>query len=211
MENQPDKIIKISRNCDEISAHNFFEMNKTKDFSWLIPGFDGWEEITAFPINTPLHWENIINEYSAINKNNKTLQYFELLMDLSELEARIFSGKVLIYQLERRWNHMDAETRESYIKELLGHRFYFNKSKPLDREFKKINNQFEVISMKIESIKKRIEPFENDFKDNDSDQLDIIDVKIKIQNILKRDIDLRKMSIKEFTKTLKSLTHKKAA
>ena len=204
MDTTPDVIIKISRNCDEISAHNFFALNKEKDYSWLIPGYDGWEEITTFPIDTPVHYENIINEYTQITENNSTLQYFELKVDLTDEESRILAGKSLLFQLETRWGFMTEELKKAYIKELHGHRFHFDVRKPILEEIDRIKKQFSVVEMKIEQLKKRIKPFEED-----NDIIDIVDVKIKMQNIIKRDIDLKKMSIKEFSKTLMSL--KKAA
>jgi len=204
MENKLDHIIKVSRNCDEITAHNFFALNKDKDYSWLIPGYDGWEEITVFPIDTPIHYKNIINEYAEITENNSTLQYFELIADKTDEESRLLVAKAILEQLEIRWFVMPEEIRKEYIDELRFHRFYFNEGKPPAQEIERIKKQFAVVNMKIEQLKQRIKPFEKEM-----DNVDIIDVKIKMQNIIKRDIDLKKMSIKEFSKTLMSF--KKAA
>lgn len=187
-------------------TYSFMQMSKTSDYSWLIIGYDGWEEIEAFPIQTPQYWKDISNEYAELAQDNKTIQYFEIITELSDAEARLYAGKVLLSQLAERWLVMKKETKKQYINELHGHRFYFNIDKNPKDEFERIMKQFKAAQMRIEMLKGKLEKFETD-----TDPVDLIDVKIQIQEFLKRDIDLKKMSIKEFCKTLKRITNKQAA
>ena len=202
MGNKPT--IRVYQNCDEIPAYNFFEINKTKDFKWLVYGYDGWGDVELTDDIEDV-WSDITNEYSGLVKNNKTIGYFEKVVDLSDLTVRFEMGKTLIEQLAER-PLMSDDTKKLYITELRHWRFYINESNALLDEVNKVIKQLKAIRMKIQLLNSEVSKYEES-----KGETDIMKIKVAVQNVIKRDIDLKKISIKEWIYTLESLPKTKAA
>lgn len=201
--------IRISRNCEEISAHNFYKLRDTGDLQWLSPSFEGWGDIKdKLPENAQEVADDIADEYSILTKNNKTLQYMELVDDTEIAATRIYGASILLDNINRRWYMMAEHVRDEYVKTLGKWNFILDVRKPLADELKRLYRQVKAAKTKLKRLEKEKESLEKEFK---KDGTDVIQLKVNIQNILKRDIDLRKISIKEWHYTLESIPRKKSA
>lgn len=203
------KVVRISRNCDEITAHHFFKLRETGDLQWMCPKYDGWKDISdRLPENTRECADDIADEYSKLTKNNTTLQYMEYIDDIEAAATRIYGAAVMLDMISLRWKSMSEESRAKYIKLLANWNFILNTSKPLDKELDRLHRQLRAAKTKLKRMEKEKEIMERDLK---KEGVDIVEFKVTIQNLLKRDIDLKRISIKEFHYTVKSVSNKKSA
>ena len=178
--------------------HNFDQIRKEGDLTWLVYGYDGFGNVTI-TLDAPKIWDEIINEYSELTQNNKTLQYFELVSDSSDMETRIIQVTALLKQLDER-PLMDKDIKKRYVEELSGWRFYYNDSKDHIEEVERLKKQLEVVKQKLRLQEKDKESFEGK-----QDKGDLIELKVLVQNAIKRHIDLRRISVKEWVYTLNNL------
>lgn len=182
--------------------HNFDMVKKDKSYNWLVYGYDGWGGV-ELPDNSSEVWESIVNEYSELTKSNTMFQYLDLCSDESDMLTRVEMANALIYQIESRPN-MFKETFKAYCKELRRWKFYYNEGKNRESELKRLKKQLEVVVGKIKLLQGEKKEFEQSNKGSD-----LITTKVRVQNIIKRDIDLRKISVKEWIVTLNTLPKNK--
>ena len=211
MDNAQPKLtkVKISRNCDEISAHHFYKLRETSDLQWLYPKYDGWEEIAdRLPENAQEVSENIADEYSKLIKNNATMAYMECIDDIENLVTRIYGVSIILDNIKARWGFMAEDVRQDYIDTLKGWNFIFRPEKGIEKELERLFKQVRAARTKL----KRLEADKKQMENKSAKKgVDLTKLKVQVQNILKRDIDLRKISIKEWHYTLESLPRKQAA
>lgn len=188
--------IRIYTNCDQLPMWNFEQIRKDGDLKWLVYGFDGWGEVEALETAKET-WDNILNEYSELTANNETLQYFEILADESDLQTRFNHCAVLLKNIAERWELMPKNIQKGYIDALKEFRFYLNTSKPLDKELEQLFRQLKNVEMKLKQIQGEKQVFEKK-----RPEMDLIEVKVKIQRIIKMPIDLKKVSVKEWLLTV---------
>lgn len=207
--NPKRKTLRISRNCDEITAHHFFKLRDTGDLQWLYPKYDGWDDITEkLPENAREYRNDILDEYAKLTKNNTTLQYMDCVDDIESAATRIYGVAIMLDAIRLRWDFMADDTKKQYIEKLRFWNFILHTGKPLKEELERLQKQLRAAKTKL----KRLEKERNDMEDSlKKDGIDIVKFKVLVQNILKRDIDLNKMSIKEWHYTIESLPRKKAA
>lgn len=209
MDTVKHKTLRISRDCDEITAHNFFKLRDTRDLQWLYPKYDGWEDISEkLPENAQECADNIMDEYSKLIKNNTTLQYMDCIEDLESAATRIYCVSALLENIRLRWLFMKEDVRKEYIAVLKGWNFLFNPEKPLKDELGRLHRQLRAAKTKMKKLEADRKLLESNLKKGG---VDIVKFKVMVQNILKRDIDLKKISIKEWHYTIESLPRKKAA
>lgn len=203
------KTVRISRNCDEITAHHFFKLRESGDLQWLYPKYDGWEDITKkLPENAKEYADDIADEYSKLIKNNTTLQYMDCIDDVETAATRIYGVAIMLDAIRLRWKFMSKEIRNQYIEKLKFWNFLLNPSKPLKDELKRLHRQLRAAKTKLKRLEKERSNIEDGLK---QEGVDIVKFKVTVQNILKRDINLKKISIKEWHYTVESLPRKKAA
>lgn len=192
------KPIRLYQNCSELPMYNFDLCRKDSDPKWLVYGYDGWGEVTV-PEGVEKVWDDITNEFAVLTSNNSTMQYFDLCADESDMRIRIEMVNALLWQIETRPNMKD-EIFKGYCNELRRWRFYFNESKDKAQEIKRLKKQLEVVQSKLKLLLDDKENFEKKNKSSD-----LLKIKVSVQNILKRDIDLKKISVKEWILTLDNL------
>ncbi|MEZ7496472.1 hypothetical protein QO206_13320 [Leeuwenhoekiella aequorea] len=196
MDNKQLTPIRLYTNCDELPMWNFEQVRKTGDLKWLVYLFDGFGEVEV-PEDAPMVWDNILSQYSELTANNETIQYFELLADQSDLQTRLEFGAILLQNVAERWHLMPKYIQEGYVDALKDHRFYLDTRKPLDKELERLFRQLKAVEMKLKQFNGEKEVFEKK-----RPETDLIEVKVKIQRIIKMSIDLKKVSIKEWLLTI---------
>ena len=207
--NSKRKTLKVSRNCDEITAHHFFKLRETGDLQWLYPKYDGWKDITKkLPENAKEYADAIADEYSKLIKNNTTLQYMDCVDDIETAATRIYGLSIMLEVIRLRWHLMGKEMQEKYIEKLRNWNFLLNPKKPLKKELERLQRQLRAAKTKLKRLEKERSNIEEGLK---KEGVDIIKFKVAVQNVLGRDLNLKKMSIKEWHYTIESLPRKKAA
>lgn len=207
--NPKRKTVRVSRNCDEISAHHFFKLRETSDLQWLYPKYDGWKEVShKLPENAQEYADDIADEYSKLIKNNTTMRYMDCIDDIESAATRIYGTAIMLDVIRLRWELMDAPTQQQYLEKLRFWNFVLNPQKPLKKELERLHKQLRHAKTKLKQLEKERSDME---KSLEEEGVDIVKFKVMVQNILKRDIDLKKISIKEWHYTTDSLPRKKAA
>lgn len=104
---------------------------------------------------------------------------------------------------------MDQGTRKEYLRELRQLRFYINEGKPFNTEAEKVLKQLKVVNMKLEQKRKELQEFEEkNFGDN---QMSTTQLKVKIERMLKVQLDTKKMSVTEWHEWVNEALQTKAA
>ena len=184
---------RLYANCEQLPMFNFDKIRKGGGYEWLVYGYDGWGEVDV-PKEVEGVWFGIINEYANLTKNNRSLQYFELLADISDMSTRITIASSLLYQIAIRWERMSSVMQKQYNDQLKEWRFYLNINKGLDHELERMRAQIKAIQMKLK-IK---ETEKKDFEKGNGKEMDTITMKVKIQRIIKMPINLKETAVKEW-------------
>lgn len=202
-------MIRLYSNCDEIPKWNFDKINETQDYKYLVYGYDGWGDVNV-PKNAKEVFESIMEEFSELTVSNKTWRYFELVKDVNDLDNRAYFGKMLLNQLAKRRLSMPKDIRDQYAEQLREFGFYLNDGKPFIKEYERLQKQLKVVYMKLEQKSKEAQEFEGkNFTNNE--EISTIKLKVKIQKILKVDLDLKRISVKEWLIWLDEAMNTKAA
>ena len=184
------KKIRTYSNCSNIPTYNFFEIQNTGDFSWLVVGYDGFD-LVKIPDNAPDIFNEIVNEYAKLTGNNKTAQYYELIVQVAELDVRYKTVKALLKCMA---TPTRKKTFDGIVEELLGWKFHFNKEKPFDSEYKRMQAQLRSAKTKHDIKKLQLEELIS--KD---EGVDILKAKVTLERILNRPyIDLKRIVLKEW-------------
>jgi len=203
------KTLRVSRNTEEISAHHFFKMRDTGDMQWMYPKFDGWTEIKEqLPENVEELAADIQDEYAKLTNNNTTSLYIECLDDIELAATRIYGASILLDAVNRRWGFMEADIQKQYIETLKGWNFLLNPTKPIKEECERLAKQLRAAKTKL----KRLEKEKVDMERKSADKgVNLLEILVGVKNVLKRDLDLKKISLREWHYTLESLSTKKSA
>ncbi len=198
--------MRLYQNCDELPKWNFDQVTKTKDLRWLICGYEYGE--AEVPEAAAEVWENIMDEYGRLAKSNTTIKYFELIDQIRELSDRLFAGEVLVDRYMKRVGMMDKETRKAYAQELRELRFYLNESKPFKDEYERLKKQLKAVRTILEAKTKEAKAIE---EKNTTEGATTIQIKVKIQKLLKVNLDLKAISVTEWLQWIEEATQTKAA
>lgn len=195
----------IYTSCEDLKKWNFDKISETNDFKYLISGSENGRKTVA-PENGAQIWDGILQEYAELTANNKALQYFEMLADVSDMENRAYFARVLLTQLNSRYHSMREEIRKEYLKELRAVRFYINESKPLKEEIERLARQLKTVETKLEAKTKEAKEFE---EKNFTGEVNTTQIKVKIQKALKVQIDLKQISVTEWLEWINEATNGK--
>lgn len=181
----------LNRNCEELSIYAFDKARSTSDLRWLVEGYTGREKI-ELPEGIESIFNDIMNEYCELTGDNKSLQYYELVVEVSDLKLDFDISTALLGTL---LTEMTKETRKEVVKEL-GHRgFLLNEGKPFNEEFERLERQLRQRRTKLNRKKSELEEFRN----QDGEIISIHKQKINLLRITElREIDLKSTSVIEW-------------
>lgn len=181
----------INRNCEELSIYAFDKARSTSDLRWLIEGYTGREKI-ELPEGLGKVFDDIMNEYCELTGDNKSLQYYELVVEVNELQ---FDYDVSAALLGTLLTEMTKETRKEVVRELGHRRFLLDDGKPFHEEFKRLERQLRQRKTKLNRKKSELEEFRNE-------EGDVISIQRQKINLMRttdlKEINLRKTSVKEW-------------
>lgn len=181
------------RDCSELFVFNFHKIAETKNYSWLVVGYDGRNDV-KFDIDEALKvWSKIYNEFCKLIGDNKTIMYYDLFLHLGELKVRKYYVISLLNQLDL-FNKAE-ETVDLYIDALSKWRFFIDKDKPLDVELKKMRRQLRAADNKIGLIESELKEINED----EEEPMSLAKQKIRLVQALGRnDIDVKKTTLEEW-------------
>jgi len=205
MDIKSSQSIKYYKSCDELPMFNWEKLKQTGDLNWLCVEFDGYNHIKADEKAKGVY-EDILDEYSKLSKNNQAIQYYDLLIDISDAQSRIGFATIFIMRLNENPTMPEA-TKKGMIEELRQRRFYINESRPLHSELKRIDRQLGQAQMKLNALIKEKEQKEK----ATGKATPILKVKQRVENIIKRSLDFKKISVSEWIYILEDLPKKKVA
>ena len=181
----------VYRDASELPMHNFNKVRTEGNFMWMVVGYDGYHDVEV-PENATEVFEDILNRYCELMGNNKTLDYYETVVSIANLECRY----VLAYGLlECLYTQTTDERRKEIIDELHGWGFLWNDSKPFNEEMERMKRQLRGAKTRIEvqrsKLKKMVEASEGG--------VPILKQKIQLEQALKRPhIDLKITTVEEW-------------
>lgn len=160
------------------------------DYRWLILGFEGYGNVDI-PSNAEIVFKRIQKEYYKLTKSNKSIEYIELLEEISELELRYTEANAALTMLTY---VEDKQIRKELIQELSHRRFLINPKNPFDKEFERLSRQLRSVRGKINRKRGELDKYQGD---ND-DQVSLFAQKVNIERILGVSIDLKKTVLAEW-------------
>lgn len=190
------------KDCSYLPIWNFDMINKTKDYRYLVVGYDDLNPKTE-PKEKELegaeeHWTKILDEWVALVDDSKVSLMYELSSELNYLKMRESISTMLLEQIYSRI--MDDETLDKYISALREWEYYWDKKQShLDN----IERLLREIRADKNKIGLRESEYENLQSKNETSQ-SIEKQSVIVEMILgKNNIDLKTTSVKKWHEIIK--------
>lgn len=195
----------IFKNCDELPKYNFDKIQENGDLKWLVAGYNGYNDVNL-PEDSSERWNEIVREYGEIIGDDKTILRFELLLDIDEAITRLSTVNAIIKRLTYPRVYTNKSLVNEYSFELRKWRFYLNTSKPIKDELMRMGRQLKAAETKVKLMETQLKKYEVD----DSNAIDPLELKVVVQNIINRNINFKKISVKEWAITVKNAIKQKS-
>lgn len=187
-------MLKYYRNCDELPIFNFYKVLEEKDFNYLYPEFDGFNDIEKHNEIESV-WKKIYDQYIDLSGDKTTMAYYELMGDIMYLKTRYKVVASLLSVLAT--SAMEKEVVDLYITELKRWDYSIKANKPLTEELERMvlqlrrsENKIRIKESELEDIKK-----ENSGKED----FTLIQQQVKLEQALNRnEIDVRRVSVSKW-------------
>lgn len=154
----------LYKDCYDLSIYNFDIIFKTKDFRYLVPGYDGYNDIDI-PIGAGKRWNDIYHEWIKLSDSNTMIYYYQLLSEVAYLETRYVATQVLIYEIYTQ--NMNEKTLDMYIEALKVWRYFYNKDNDKLAEVERLTNQHIASKNKIGLKRSELDRMKDEFSDNE--------------------------------------------
>jgi len=193
-----------NKNITYLSVEDLPIWNYTKivegDYRWMLRIFTGYEEV-VIPNNAPEIFDSIQEDYYKLVKTHRSQDYFELLVEISDLKARHDAVIALAKSLELT---EDDEVRSMIYDEISNNRIAIRRN--LDH-----SSQIDSILAQLRGLKTKIGKKELDlekYKKEDGDEQSIFKQKINLEKILEVKINLKETVLKEWAELIKMASDK---
>ncbi len=182
----------LYKGCADLPMHNFSIVRETSDFRWLAVGFTGYSKV-QLPDDVDKLFEDIMNEYCGLSQSTKSLDYYELIVDINKLETRYETVKALLLMLPP---PTPKKTMKAIINELHEWKFKFDPTAPFKKEMHRMTRQ---LSSALTRINSKIEDLEKFQEDNDEEPASMMVNKIALERVLNKNrIDLKVVTVEEW-------------
>lgn len=181
----------ICKNCDELMIYHFDKARSTGDLRWLVMDYTGREEV-VLPENIEEVFSEIMNEYCIKTGDNRSLQYYELALEVNQLSLAFEISKALIGCLLS-----NATDKAGVITELRHRGFNYDENKPFYEEVKRLERQLKQRRTKVNRKVSELKAFKEE--NDDDEEVNIYRQKVNLMQITGiTDIDLKKTSVSEW-------------
>lgn len=154
----------LYKDCYDLSIYNFDIIFKTKDFRYLVLGYDEYNDIDI-PIGAGKRWNDIYHEWIKLSDSNTMIYYYQLLSEVAYLETRYVATQVLIYEIYTQ--NMNEKTLDMYIEALKVWRYFYNKDNDKLSEVERLTNQHIASKNKIGLKRSELNGMKDEFSDNE--------------------------------------------
>lgn len=190
------------KDCSYLSIWNFDMINKTKDFRYLVVGYDELNPKTEPKKNeldgAEQHWTKILDEWVEIVDDNKVSLMYDLASELNYLKMREAISTMLLEQMYSRI--MEDETLEKYIKALKEWEYYWDKNQEHLENIERILKEIKADKNKIGLKESEYESLQSKNEESQS----IEKQSVIVEHILgKNNIDLKTTSVKKWYEIIK--------
>lgn len=181
--------IRYSRNCDEITIYSFDQISSEGDLRNMVPLWDGYSDLSINEELAEEYWQDIFDEYCRLTDDNKMILYYDLIQDINKLKAKriMMTNVIIIAQTVDNFKILSQ-----YLKFIERVGYKIDITKGVDNELKRILKKVKFIDNII-----RIKQSELNLLGSNEESSPLIQQVVTIENHLKREIDIRKMSVKK--------------
>jgi len=187
------KQVHFYKGCSDISIFNFDEIAKTNNYSYLVIGYDGYNEVDFDEIKAQELWKKIYNDFCKLSNDNTSLLYYELLNHLSYLKMRKLFVLALLNQLN--FFKKSNSIKKLYFSELAEWGY---KSDPKDTLKDKLEKMYRLVRAndnKIGLIESEIEFL----KEDEQEPMSLTKQAIKLEQGLDRnEINTKTTSVEKW-------------
>lgn len=152
------KKVHFYKGCSDISIFNLDQIATTNNYSYMVIGYDGYNEVDFDEIKAQELWEKIYNDFCKLGNDNTSLLYYELLEQLSYLKMRKLFVLSFLNQLE--FFKKPDFILELYFSELAEWGYKIDSKNPLTDELDKMyllvrgnDNKIGLVESEIKFLK----------------------------------------------------------
>lgn len=176
--------------CDDLWYYNFYRILETRNYAYLIKGWDEVSEIQYNKDKAFKVWQKIYSEYTRLKDDNKLLMHIEVCAELMYLENRKYVVMTLAEIMGAGEKTMDV--LKLYADEIKEWGFSFNLNLPLDKELHRLQRQMLRVDNKIGILQDQKE----DFEEEQGEEITLMAIIVAMEQALNRDeIDPKKIVV----------------
>jgi len=180
----------LFNDCYDLPIYNFDMVFKTKDFRFLVVGYDGYNDI-AIPIQAGERWKDIFDEWVVLSDSNSMMYYYQLLSEVAYLETRYTVVKVLLYEMYTQ--NMDDKTLDMFIEALKEWRYFYNKDNDKEKEIERLIGIHRGSQNKLGLKKSELDDMK---KEHSEEEKTLVGQAVILEQITgKNNIDVKKISV----------------
>lgn len=188
------------KGLSDIWIFNFDEIAKTSNYSYLVVGYNGYDEVEFDYIEAQKLWKKLYNDFCKLSNDNTSLLYYELLDQLGYLKTRKLFVLALLNQLK--YFKKSNSIRKQYIFELSEWEYVIDPKNPLEDELKKMYQLVRANDNKIGLVESEIAFL----KDDEQESMSLVKQAIKLaQGLGKERIDTKDTTVEYWLELFEEL------
>lgn len=181
------------KGCSDIWIYNFDKIAKTNNYSYLVIGYDEYNEVKFDEEKARKLWKEIYNDFCKRSNDNTSLLYYQLLEELGYLKMRKTIALVLLGQLE--YFEKMSEVHDFYITQLAKWNYEINIKSSLEDELKRMYRMVRFSDNKIGLMESEIDLLRGD----EDESMSLVKQAVKLaQNLGKERINTKKTTVEEW-------------
>lgn len=185
-------ISRLSTSCSNIMIYNFDKCSETKDFRWMVIGWDGFDEVEFDEIEAEKNWHDIYDEYAILSDDNKTILYYRTLIELNNLKAAFYVTGELIRLLP---TLRSEESMNLFLDELAAYKFKTNRKDSFSSQIKQAEQMHRFFNNKVGLKQNELDLLKGD----DVEKVPLMKQVVRLERALKRDlIDPKTTSVEKW-------------
>lgn len=136
------------KSCDELLKYNFDQIVDTKNFNWLIKGYDGEDLEQDHDLEEA--WKVVFDEYIQLKNDENIKEYYRVHAELEGLNEKLEKLKVLIWLYSISY---EADTELDIVKHLSSLGYAVNRNKPKKDELDRLTRNKKALLTNINRLK----------------------------------------------------------
>ena len=185
----------VYKGCSDLPIYNFYKIIETKNFSYLYVHWNEYDDDIKEHEDDDKLWRDIYNDYCKLTNDNKTLLYYDLILEISWFKSRIQVVTKLLNQLMH--GEKTDERVSMYVEEINKWKFRIDKSRQLVDEIQKVLKGLKISQNKIRLKEQEIENLR--LSDEEKEDVSFIKQLVQLERSSGRnEIDPKKTSVEKW-------------